>query len=229
MRFVAAAREYVEKPIRKGVPSLFRNLKALYADSAKASALGDIFCSIVDSLESSRKFPGASSELQPEPERCRAYAVTLLAHHKEKTGDLEGAIATIDAAIAIEPIIECRLARASFLKRAGDRAGAAAEADVARAADLADRFLNGVCAKRQLQAGDHAGAEKTAAMFARDGDAASNLYEMQCSWFENEAGDCHRRAGNVARSLKYYASVTKHYDDMEEDQFDFHGYCMRRR
>ena len=152
----------------------------------------------------------------------------LLAHHKEKTGDLEGAIATIDAAIAIEPIIECRLARASFLKRAGDHAGAAAEADVARAADLADRFLNGVCAKRQLQAGDHAGAEKTAAMFARDGDAASNLYEMQCSWFENEAGDCHRRAGNVARSLKYYVSVTKHYDDMEEDQFDFHGYCMRK-
>ena len=225
--FVAAAREYVEKPIRKGVPSLFRNLKALYADSAKASALGDIFRSIVDSLESSRKFPGASSE-EPEPERCRAYALTLLAHHKEKTGDLEGAIATIDAAIAIEPIIECRLARASFLKRAGDHAGAAAEADVARAADLADRFLNGVCAKRQLQAGDHAGAEKTAAMFARDGDAASNLYEMQCSWFENEAGDCHRRAGNVARSLKYYVSVTKHYDDMEEDQFDFHGYCMRK-
>ena len=65
-------------------------------------------------------------------------------------------------------------------------------------------------------------------MFARDGDAASNLYEMQCSWFENEAGDCHRRAGNVARSLKYYVSVTKHYDDMEEDQFDFHGYCMRK-
>ena len=225
--FVAAARAYVEKPIRKGVPSLFRNLKALYADPAKASALGDIFQSIVDSLESSRKFPGASSE-EAEPEECRAYALNLLAHHKEKTGDREGAIAAIDAAIAIEPIIECRLARASFLKRAGDYAGAAAAADETRASDLADRFLNGVCAKRQLQAGDFAAAEKTAALFARDGDQASNLYEMQCSWFENEAGDCHRRAGNVARSLKYYVSVTKHYDDMEEDQFDFHAYCMRK-
>ena len=151
--FVAAAREYVEKPIRKGVPSLFRNLKALYADSAKASALGDIFCSIVDSLESSRKFPGASSE---EPDACLSTAIlharlTLLAHRAGEDGRSRRAIATIDAAIAIEPIIECRLARASFLKRRGDRRGRRRRRTSRAPMDLADRFLNGVCVKRMLQ------------------------------------------------------------------------------
>jgi peptide alpha-N-acetyltransferase len=67
-----------------------------------------------------------------------------------------------------------------------------------------------------------------AALFARDGDQASNLYDMQCAWFENEAGRCHARAGNRARALKYFAAVIQHYEDTEEDQFDFHSYCMRK-
>jgi hypothetical protein len=30
------------------------------------------------------------------------------------------------------------------------------------------------------------------------------------------------------RALKYFTAVRKHYDDMEEDQFDFHQYCLRK-
>jgi hypothetical protein len=30
------------------------------------------------------------------------------------------------------------------------------------------------------------------------------------------------------RALKYFTAVCKHYDDMEEDQFDFHSYCLRK-
>ena len=226
--FAAAVRDFVVKPIRKGVPSLFRNLKSLYADPAKGAEMGVAFAEIEKSLASSGKFPGAS-EAEAKPDDCRVYALTLLAHHKDKMGDAEGALATIDAALTVDPaVVECKLAKAAFLKHAGDLPGASAVADEARKMDLADRYLNSICVKRMLQAGDFETAEKTVALFTRDGDQASNLYDMQCAWFENEAGRCHQRAGRRGRALKYFTAVRNHYDDMEEDQFDFHQYCMRK-
>ena len=37
-----------------------------------------------------------------------------------------------------------------------------------------------------------------------------------------------RQALKRGRALKYFTAVRKHYDDMEEDQFDFHSYCLRK-
>ena len=30
------------------------------------------------------------------------------------------------------------------------------------------------------------------------------------------------------QALKKFMAVSKHYFDIEEDQFDFHGYCIRK-
>ena len=83
-------------------------------------------------------------------------------------------------------------------------------------------------ASSACSAGEYETAEKTVALFTRDGNQASNLFDMQCAWFENEAGRCHQRGGRKNRALKYFTAVRKHYDDMEEDQFDFHQYCLRK-
>lgn len=32
----------------------------------------------------------------------------------------------------------------------------------------------------------------------------------------------------MGKALKNYLSVEKHYNDMVEDQFDFHTYCLRK-
>lgn len=227
--FASAIRRYVVAPIRKGVPSLFRNLKSLYADRAKAAAMGEAFAEIVSSLESSGKFPG-SEKSEADAAQCVCYARTLLAYHKDKVGDVEGALSTIDSAIAsTDPtVLECYLAKASFLKHAGDVVGAMNVANEVREMDRADRYLNSYCVKRMLRAGEYEAAEKTVALFTRDGNQASNLFDMQCAWFENEAGRCHQRGGRKNRALKYFTAVRKHYDDMEEDQFDFHQYCLRK-
>ena len=90
--FAAAVRKYVVGPIRKGVPSLFRNLKSLYADRAKAAVMGEAFAEVVTSLESSGKFPG-SDKSEADVAQCLCYARTLLAHHNDKVGDVEGACA----------------------------------------------------------------------------------------------------------------------------------------
>ena len=227
--FAAAVRKYVVGPIRKGVPSLFRNLKSLYADQTKVSEMGAAFGEIVTALETSGKFPGAD-KAEEKRDECLCYARTLLAYHKDKVGDVDGALSMIDAAIAstTPEVIECYLAKASFLKHAGDVVGAMNAANAAREKDLADRYLNSYCVKRMLRAGEFEAAEKTVALFTRDGNQASNLFDMQCAWFENEAGRMHQRAGRKNRALKYFTAVREHYDVMEEDQFDFHAYCLRK-
>lgn len=32
----------------------------------------------------------------------------------------------------------------------------------------------------------------------------------------------------LGRALKKYGAVEKHFADFAEDQFDFHGYCVRK-
>ena len=228
--FENALREYVTVPLRKGVPSLFRELAGLYSDTAKTPSMEKVFVEVVDSLRSRKAFPGApSGETEKKPEATLANALTLLAYHRDKTGDREAALACVDEAIALDITSDSGAAprEAAFLKRSGDYAGAVVEAQIARRGDLVDQYLNGACVKRLLQNGQHEEAERTAALFARDGDQASNLYDMQCAWFENEAGWCHAR-GQPRRALKYFAAVIQHYEDTEEDQFDFHSYCMRK-
>lgn len=79
-----------------------------------------------------------------------------------------------------------------------------------------------------MLAGKYAYGEQLAAMFARDGDQATNLYDMEATWFELAAAKCHTRGKKFGRALKYYHAVLSHFQQFVEDQFDFHGYCLRR-
>ena len=192
------------RALRKGVPSLFRELAGLYSDTAKTPSMEKVFVEVVD-LCAREGVPrsalrGDGKETRGDPrQRVDASGVP-----SDKTGDREAALACVDEAIALDikpAILELHLAKAAFLKRSGDYAGAVVEAQIARRGDLADRYLNGACVKRLLQNGQHEEAERTAALFARDGDQASNLYDMQCVVRER-SGWSYARAGQP-RALKY--------------------------
>lgn len=49
--------------------------------------------------------------------------------------------------------------------------------------DLQDRYLNSCAVKALLKAGHPRTAERTAALFTRDGDAQNVLYDMQHMWW----------------------------------------------
>jgi hypothetical protein len=71
-------------------------------------------------------------------------------------------------------------------------------------------------------------AEATAALFTRDGEQASSLYDMQAQWYEVAAGRAYLAQRQYGKALKRLLKVHQHFEDFQEDQFDFHGYCVRK-
>ena len=51
---------------------------------------------------------------------------------------------------------------------------------------------------------------------------------MQSVQFLIEDADSYRRNGDLAMALKKYHSLQKIFNEFEDDQFDFHGYSLRK-
>ncbi|CAM6079648.1 unnamed protein product [Sphagnum tenellum] len=224
--FELAVRSYIRPFLTKGVPSLFSDLRPLYDHPDKADILEKIICEVELSLQATGSFPESSVV---EPPSTLMWTLFLLAQHFDRRRQYDKALEKIDAAIAHTPTaIDLYLVKGRILKHGGDAVAAAAFANEARTMDLADRFLNSESVKRMLQADQVELAEKTAVLFTKDGDQHNNLFDMQCMWYELASGDSYFRQGMMGKALKKYLAVEKHYNDMVEDQFDFHTYCLRK-
>merc|ERR1719229_1138721 len=51
---------------------------------------------------------------------------------------------------------------------------------------------------------------------------------MQCMWYESAVGRSYTRQENYGKALKEFHETFKHFNDIAEDQFDFHNYCLRK-
>ncbi|KAI0698059.1 N-terminal acetyltransferase A, auxiliary subunit [Cerioporus squamosus] len=150
------------------------------------------------------------------------------------------ALELLDEAITHTPTLpELYMLKARVLKRAGDPFGAAKAMDLARTLDLQDRFLNTKCGKYRLRAGLLEEAVEVFGLFTKK-DAPSpsqDLEDMQSLVYLTEEADAHLRNGNLAMALKKYdcypqvltlVCVQQVFDIYEDDQFDFHGYSVRK-
>eukprot|EP00271_Cylindrocystis_brebissonii_P017542 TRINITY_DN4604_c0_g2_i1.p1 TRINITY_DN4604_c0_g2~~TRINITY_DN4604_c0_g2_i1.p1 ORF type:complete len:965 (+),score=256.92 TRINITY_DN4604_c0_g2_i1:597-3491(+) len=230
--FTVAVDAYIRALLRKGVPFLFSDLKPLYQNPQKADILDELLRQMLMSIREHDCFPCPKGEEDSQVREGPAtllWLLVLLAQHYEIRGEVEKALETIDAAIAHTPTVtDLYLVKGRILEGAGDPVAAAALADEARSMDLADRFLNSEAVKQMLRADQVEKAEKTAALFTRDGEQYDNLFDMQCMWYELASGDSHLRKNALGKALKKYTAINKHYNDMVEDQFDFHTYCLRK-
>ncbi|KAH9560299.1 hypothetical protein CY35_06G098800 [Sphagnum magellanicum] len=224
--FELAVRTYIRPFLTKGVPSLFSDLRPLYEQPGKADILEKVICEVELSLDTNGTFPDSSIVETPS---TLTWTLFLLAQHFDRRRQYDKALEKINAALVQTPTnIDLYLVKGRILKHAGDAVAAAALADEGRTMDLADRFLNSESVKRMLQADQVELAEKTAVLFTKDGDQHNNLFDMQCMWYELASGDSYFRQGMMGKALKKYLAVEKHYNDMVEDQFDFHTYCLRK-
>lgn len=175
--------------------------------------------------------PAAVKDVPAREPGVKLWVRHFISLHLDAVGDHEAAIAMCEATIAAWPaVVEPRLVHARVLKHAGDLSGATDVADTARRLDLSDRYVNTKAVKAALRAGRLADAAGWISLFTRDGDSggAQALYDMQVSWYENAMADGLYSNGDVPRALKHYRAVLGHFDDIEEDQFDFHTYCLRK-
>merc|ERR1711988_1684507 len=51
---------------------------------------------------------------------------------------------------------------------------------------------------------------------------------MQCMWYESAVGRSYIRQKNYGKAVKELHETFKHFNDIAEDQFDFHNYCLRK-
>lgn len=219
---------YMRLAICKGVPPLFNNIRNLYIDKEKVKIVEDVAIGFLDSITSFGTLTGKVGDV--EPPTAILWVYHFLAQHFDYLRDCKRAMEFIDKALDHTPtLIEAYMVKARIYKHGGDMEKAADCMDEARSLDTADRYVNCKCAKYQLRANQVQKAEETCGLFTREGVAAAeNLNEMQCMWFQTESGYAYKRLGKLGEALKKAHEIEKHFDEITEDQFDFHTYCMRK-
>lgn len=219
---------YVVLRVRKGVPSLASDVTPLLSDPEKRKGVEEVSARLVQSLRERNTMPQSEAEESPA---ALLWALLFREGVKEAMGEFEDALALADEAIAHTPTcLDAYLAKARALESMGDKRGAAETAEEAREMDLADRNLNAFAVARLFRDGRPERASEVAQLFAREElrSGQASLHDMQCLWFEMEAGESHRRLGNRHKALWNFDIVRRHFADFEDDQFDFHQYCLRR-
>ncbi|GJJ69727.1 N-alpha-acetyltransferase 15/16, NatA auxiliary subunit [Entomortierella parvispora] len=227
--FASIADEYLRSMLRKGVPSLFVNLKTLYSDKTKEAVIEKLALGYLAALDKSKGFDHSGSIV--EPPTALLWTLYFLAQHYDYKRESDTALGYINRAIEHTPtLVELHMTKGRILKHAGDFNSAMESLNEARELDLQDRFINSKCTKYMLRADKVAEAEKTVILFARAdiADPLHDLVDMQAQWYLLEAGESHLRQGQIGKALKRFHQVEKHFAEFTEDQLDFHMYCLRK-
>lgn len=246
-RFLKRCDNYLRKRLRKGIPSLFRMIRPLYFVPGKAEQIETLLMKYQKHLqdeeiawfgpqvgedEASCKKPDFENEEAP-PALLFTYLVT--SEHYDFLGQTQKALEYADKAIAHTPtFVEIYSSKARTYKHAGDLESSAKCFDEVRQMDLADRFLNTQCVRSLLRVDDVQSGMEKALLFCKEPDtqeAVSHdtcLHNMQCMWYECATGRSFTRQKDYGKALKKFSETFRHFNDIAEDQFDFHNYCLRK-
>ncbi|KAH8928671.1 N-terminal acetyltransferase A, auxiliary subunit [Atractiella rhizophila] len=221
--FIVRVTSYLQNGLTKGIPSLFPSLKPLLSDPSKQS-------SILSSVESLR----TTYEKTAYDEDPMAYVWTLhlLAHLYlyHPTSQPLRALKLLEIALGHTPCLpDLYLAKARVLKHCNNPALAAEVMVQARELDHQDRFLNTKAGKYLLRAGRREDAIEVVKEFTRkDADTIEDLRDMQAIWWLKEEAAYFERKGEFDNAVKEWNRIVKIYQDIWEDQLDFHQYCLRK-
>jgi N-alpha-acetyltransferase 15/16, NatA auxiliary subunit len=219
--------------LKKGVPSLFANLKHLYTDRAKKESLVSLVTDFLEHPEAKEADVG-EAKTNGGTYKGEAPALYYLAQHYNYylSRDLTKAMEYIEKAIKLVPdSVDFHMTKARIWKHRGNTQKAAETMDHARSLDKKDRYINTKAAKYQLRNNQSVEALKTMSLFTRVdtvGGPLVDLLEMQCVWFLTEDGESYTRQGNIGLALKRFHSVQNIFDIWQEDQFDFHSFSLRK-
>jgi len=104
--------------LRKGVPSLFVNLKNLYIDPVKETIIEKLVEEYLQNLKTHKTFTkSSSSDDEIEPPTAYLWTLYLLAQHYDNKRDTMKALELIDEAIEHTPtLVELYMTKGRILK-----------------------------------------------------------------------------------------------------------------
>ena len=235
--FRTAADQYLQRMLRKSVPSTFANVKSLYADSSKQEAIQDLVEDYARGKISKQMNGSADRTDQKTDEKSDAFDVSVryfLAQHYNfyRSRDLTKAMKYIDEAIEKDKSsVDCHMTKARIWKHLGDTQKASEIMEKARTLDERDRYINTKAAKYKLRNNENEGAIEIMGKFTRNeaiGGPLGDLLDMQCQWFIYEDGFAYLRQEKYGLALKRFNTIYNVFDIWQEDQFDFHSFSLRK-
>ncbi|XP_047141006.1 N-alpha-acetyltransferase 15, NatA auxiliary subunit isoform X1 [Hydra vulgaris] len=220
--------DYLQNALKKGIPPLFKNLQNLYQNTEKVLIIENMVNNFAKNLLECNKFDPKDGELQDPT--VLLWTEFYLAQHYDYIKDTEKALFYINKVLDHTPtLIEGYMVKAKIYKHAGAYQEAANWMDEGRSLDTADRYVNSKCAKYLLRANEIQKAIETCGMFTKEGSSPDDdLDSMQCMWFGNECAAAHYRREEIGEALRKCHQIEKNFNEIVEDQFDFHTYCMRK-
>jgi hypothetical protein len=169
--FRPLANAYLLRGLKKGIPSLFVDVKPLYQDIRKRAIVEELVDGYRRTLEENCLPDGPSDDVtEPDYDVPTTYLWTLyfLAQHFSHIGQHSHSLSLLSSAIAHTPTLpELYTLRGRILKRLGDFVGASVAVNEARLLDGQDRFLNTKSAKYKLRAGLIEEASDTFGLFTK--------------------------------------------------------------
>eukprot|EP00916_Digyalum_oweni_P026613 GHVL01043695.1.p1 GENE.GHVL01043695.1~~GHVL01043695.1.p1 ORF type:complete len:941 (+),score=191.34 GHVL01043695.1:277-3099(+) len=230
--FMTRLDKFARPRIRKSAPSLFTALKSLPRKEKIEELLSFYLTNLRKNPSSFGTLPGQEKDETIEIPSSFVFCCMLYAQQMDLMGHHKLALQTIDEAIAHTPtFLELFMVKAKIYKHLGDLDLACSTMEKGRELDLADRYINSKNTKYLLRKLEPEQAKTTISMFSREAnnaEAAPSLQDLQCMWYEVEAGKSWYKKGEDRMALKMCHDVMMHFDDIREDQFDFHAYCMRK-
>ncbi|PLN85391.1 N-terminal acetyltransferase A complex subunit nat1 [Aspergillus taichungensis] len=226
--FKQAADAYLQRMLKKGVPSLFANIKALYDNTQKRDTVQELVEGYVKAA------PQANGAANGDDTEFLSSSYYFLAQHYNYhlSRDLSKALQNVDKALELAPkAVEYQMTKARIWKHYGNLQKAAEEMENARLLDEKDRYINSKAAKYQLRNHENDKGLDNMSKFTRNetvGGALGDLHEMQCVWFLTEDGESYLRQKKLGLALKRLHAVYNIFDVWQEDQFDFHSFSLRK-
>jgi len=222
---------FLQPRLRKGIPALFSVVKPLYYIEGRAAVLDELLRSYIKTLTAPvSTFDGKKEE----PPTSLTFTQMFLAQHLDMQGEWDEAVQVMDNALADTPTLpDLCTCKARILKHMGDLEQSSELLNTAREMDLADRFLNTMAVRGLMRKDETDEALKTVLLFdfySKDAPnrEEGNLFDMQVMWVEYYIGLSFKRQGEWGKALKKFNDTIKHFQDIQEDQFDFHSYCFRK-
>ncbi|KAL4814845.1 NMDA receptor-regulated protein 1-domain-containing protein [Aspergillus spinulosporus] len=226
--FKQAADAYLQRMLKKGVPSLFANIKLLYTNSSKRDTVQELVQGYVSAPQSN----GAADGSENTEFLSSAYYFLAQHYNYHLSRDLSKALQNVDKALELSPkAVEYQMTKARIWKHYGNLEKAAEEMEKARKMDEKDRHVNSKAAKYQLRNNNNDKALDNMSKFTRNetvGGALGDLHEMQCVWYLTEDGEAYLRQKKLGLALKRFHAVYNIFDVWHEDQFDFHSFSLRK-